>query len=217
MDYTAMAAELVNYMQTDYVLRPGDEVTIRIDSSSVENTELVRAQSFAVPQSGVILLAKLKKPIQAVGVPIRLFNSDVQTAYDEDLFNDEIAVVTVSLTRPSASSVFVFGEVSRPGVIPYTPSMSLTQAIASAGGPYISAKLTDVRVIRGSSDRGSAPRTIRVNVNSVLHDEAPDFLLLPGDVVYAQRKWIADVANTLHLSLWRLTPLSVPIAVPPIL
>jgi hypothetical protein len=51
----------------------------------------------------------------------------------------------------------------------------------------------------------------------VLHDEAPDFLLLPGDVVYAQRKWIADVANTLHLYLWRLTPLSVPIAVPPIL
>jgi hypothetical protein len=71
------------------------------------------------------------------------------------------------------------------------------------------AKLTDVRVIRPTPS--GEPKTYRININRVYHDynttmDFPDFLVLPGDVVYCQSVWVAEVADTLNLYLWSLLP-----------
>ena len=49
----------------------------------------------------------------------------------------------------------------------------------------------------------------RVNLESVLEDEWPDFLLLPGDVVYAQASAIANVGYGVDLYIRRLLPFTI--------
>jgi hypothetical protein len=43
----------------------------------------------------------------------------------------------------------------------------------------------------------------------VLYAESPDFLLLPGDVVYAQTSTIADMGNWVELYIRRLLPFAI--------
>jgi hypothetical protein len=43
-------------------------------------------------------------------------------------------------------------------------------------------------------------------MSRVLLDEWPDFLLLPGDVVYAQTSAVADVGNLVELYVRRMMP-----------
>ena len=44
--------------------------------------------------------------------------------------------------------VFITGEVARPGVVPYTPGLTLLQALAEAGGHLPSGDVTKLVVLR---------------------------------------------------------------------
>jgi protein involved in polysaccharide export with SLBB domain len=84
------------------------------------------------------------------------------------------------------------------------PGLTMTQAIASAGSFQITVKHSDIRILRINPD--GTQRTFRVNMSRVLLDEWPDFLLLPGDVVYAQTSAVADVGNLVELYVRRMLP-----------
>jgi polysaccharide biosynthesis/export protein len=204
LDVGSMVRDWANFMQADYVLRPNDQITINVQPDGP-------TQTLVVPPTGRLNLAGIEQPIEAVGKPVRVFRATVQEAYRK-VFRDDI-IVQVSLLQTAVSSLFVTGEVNQPGPINYTPGMSLTQAISSAGGWIYRAKLTDVRVIRPSPS--GKPKTYRVNLDMVYHDsdesvDFQDFLVLPGDVVYCQSVWIADVADTIDLYLWSLLPFRSP-------
>ena len=109
-----------------------------------------------------------------------------------------------TLTEASAQSVYVCGEVNRPGPVPFVPGLTMTQSIAAAGSFQITVKHSDVRILRINAD--GTQRTFRVNMNAVLLDEWPDFLLLPGDVVYAQTSTVADIGNLVELYIRRMLP-----------
>jgi len=64
-----------------------------------------------------------------------------------------------------------------------------------------------VRILRVNPD--GTQRTFRVNMEAVLLDEQPDFLLLPGDVVYAQTSTIADIGNWVELYIRRMLPFQI--------
>jgi len=83
----------------------------------------------------------------------------------------------------------------------------MTQAIAAAGSFIHTVKHSDIRVLRIHPD--GSQRTFRVNMDAVLLDQQPDFLLLPGDVVYAQTSGIADAGNWVDLWIRRLLPFSI--------
>jgi hypothetical protein len=61
-----------------------------------------------------------------------------------------------------------------------------------------------VRILRISAD--GQQRSFRVNLSRVLLEQEPDFLLLPGDVVYCQTSTIADIGNLVDLYIRRLLP-----------
>jgi hypothetical protein len=204
LDVTAMVRDWGNYMQSDYVLRPNDQITVDVQPDGP-------AQTLIVPPTGRLNLAGIKEPLEAVGKPVRVFRAAVQQAYSKELRGD--IIVQVSLLQTGVTSIYVTGEVNSPGPVNYVPSMTLTQAISAAGGWLYRAKLTDVRVIRPTPS--GKPKTYRININQVYHDynptlDFPDFLVLPGDVVYCQSVWIAEVADTLNLYLWSLLPLRSP-------
>jgi polysaccharide export outer membrane protein len=77
------------------------------------------------------------------------------------------------------SLVSVMGSVGQPGEVAYRENLTVSQAIAAAGGPTNLANLGHVYVLRGE-------QRIRVNVRKVLKGRSDDVLVQPGDRVYVK-------------------------------
>jgi polysaccharide export outer membrane protein len=88
------------------------------------------------------------------------------------------------ITVPRARLVYVLGNVGRPGgyVMEENESMSLTQAIALAGGWDKMAALGSYRILR--ADGGATRQRIPANVKKIMENKAPDLQLQPDDILY---------------------------------
>lgn len=203
-DAKAVATEWVAYMQRDYVLRPGDRLSVRVDQLAVPGEARDPVQEVSVSPTGTIDLRQLPGPLQVGGKSVGAMRTLVVEAYKSQ-FSDPR--VSVSLVQAATQSVYVCGEVFRPGPVPYQAGLTMTQAIASAGSFNHTVKHSDIRILRINQD--GSQRTTRVNMDAILRDEQPDFLLLPGDVIYAQTSGIADAGNWVDLWIRRLLPFSI--------
>ncbi len=197
-DARAVLREWVAFMERDYVLRPGDKIAVSVYKDEELSLETV------VSPTGTVSLKRLDREFRAAGKSIGALRREIQAAYAKIFRKPE---VNVSLVEPTARSIYVAGEVRTPGAVPYVPGMTLSQALASAGGLGLTAKWSDVRILR--NDGRGRDHTYRVNVDSVLHEGTPDFLLLPGDVVYAQTSGIADVGDFIELYIRRILPIPI--------
>jgi protein involved in polysaccharide export with SLBB domain len=90
--------------------------------------------------------------------------------------------VTVDVLEFNSRKISVLGEVKRPGLFVYRDGMTVVQAIAEAGGTSESALLSWVQVTRPDE----AGRSFDVPYRAVIQGRAPDFVLIPGDVVVVQ-------------------------------
>jgi polysaccharide biosynthesis/export protein len=88
------------------------------------------------------------------------------------------------ITVPRARLVYVLGNVGRPGgyVMTENETMSLTQAIALAGGWNKTAALSSARILR--ADGGSTRQQISANVKKIMENKAPDLQMRPDDILY---------------------------------
>jgi polysaccharide biosynthesis/export protein len=88
------------------------------------------------------------------------------------------------ITVPRARMVYVLGNVTKPGgyVMTENETMSITQAIALAGGWDKTAALTSTRVLRASG--GPEREQIPANVKKIMENKAPDLQLRPDDILY---------------------------------
>jgi len=206
-DARAVAQEWAAYMQRDYVVRAGDSLSVRVDlptSSTEVAAQADNVQAVTVSPTGTIDLRRLPGPLQVVGKSVSDVRSLILEAYKRE-FNE--VRIGVQLTEAALQSIYVCGEVKAPGALAFAPGMTMTQAIAQAGSFDITIKHNDVRVLRINPD--GTQRTFRINMEAVLLDEQPDFLLLPGDVIYAQTSAIADVGNCVELYIRRLLPFQI--------
>jgi len=85
---------------------------------------------------------------------------------------------------PRARLVYVLGNVGRPGgyVMSENETMSLTQAIALAGGWDKTAALSGARILR--EDGGPSREQIPANVKKIMENKAPDLQLRPDDILF---------------------------------
>lgn len=102
--------------------------------------------------------------------------------------SQELAVLpgdtlVVPAVKGFGNSIYVFGEVRRPGLQPLTRDLTVLRALINAGGFTTFASLRNVSIIRGPDDK---KEKIRVNVKQLLDDpeKGRDIPLQPGDVVY---------------------------------
>ncbi len=89
--------------------------------------------------------------------------------------------VTVFVKQFNSKRVFVLGQVKKPGMFNFTDNMSIVQAIAVAGG-FTGFAETNYAIVRRQD--GQTERRIPVPVEKIMTEEAGDFLLQPGDVVF---------------------------------
>jgi len=89
-------------------------------------------------------------------------------------------VITVNRAR----MVYVLGNVTRPGgyVMSENETMSITQAVALAGGWDKTASLSSARILR--ADGGAQREQIPLNVKKIMENKSPDLELRPDDIVY---------------------------------
>jgi polysaccharide biosynthesis/export protein len=80
-----------------------------------------------------------------------------------------------------AHDVYVLGAVTEPRLVPYRAGMSVAGAVAGAYGTLKGAYISHVAVVHGAL---SQPQLTVVNLKRVLHGEAADIVLHPGDIVY---------------------------------
>jgi len=88
------------------------------------------------------------------------------------------------ITVPRARLIYVLGNVGRPGgyVMTENETMSLTQAIALAGGWNKMASLSSARILR--ADGGPTRQQISANVKKIMENKTPDLQMRPDDILY---------------------------------
>jgi polysaccharide biosynthesis/export protein len=83
---------------------------------------------------------------------------------------------------PEADQVYVVGNVYHPQALPMKDPISVSRAVAMAGGPLQDAKTDHVRIVR--QQPGQATKTeIVVNLTAIARKQAEDVALQPNDIV----------------------------------
>ncbi len=112
-------------------------------------------------------------------------------------------VVSIIVKSPTSPSVSVFGEVLRPGAIPYQRGLKLTDYIALAGGPTPDANLKKVKVVKFASEK---PVSLTLNVDKIIKKGIieENIELKSGDLIYVPKKFKINwgiFLNTLSLAV----------------
>ena len=91
-------------------------------------------------------------------------------------------------------TVYVLGEVQRPGAVRLTPDMTFLDALAQAGGPTRDATTARMRLVRPSA---GIERDMAL-ADFVKSGASPNVALRDGDVIYVPRAGIAKAGYVLQ-------------------
>ena len=105
-----------------------------------------------------------------------------------EVFADPEALnLAVTLKQSRSNQVLVLGEVQQQGPVPYLDRMSLVQVLGDTTVLWPTAKIGDVRIVRGALDD---PELIEVDLFDVFTAADKDVFLKPGDIVVVPPKHI---------------------------
>jgi polysaccharide export outer membrane protein len=154
----------------DYRLVPGDKLRVEV----YKDNQL--SQSLQIRPDGKITLPLLGDIPAASRTPTELRDA-LTTALREYITNP---VVTVIVVEATPATVYVMGEVNRPGTLTMTGPLSILQALAMAGGFKDFAKTKNIKILR-KSPKGI--RTLEFNYNEAIKGNGTPVILEPGDTV----------------------------------
>ena len=167
-----------------YRIQVGDVLEVRLLLNPELNEEVT------VRPDGHISTTAVSDALAYGRTPAELA-SNLRSIYAHDLQNPRVSVVVRSF---APTRVYVGGEVNTPGeFITVGPTLTLSQALARAGGTKLSSDDTSVFVIRrGPTDK---PEFLSAKWKAVRQatDPTADIRLAPYDVVYVPKLGIAEV------------------------
>ena len=147
------------------------------------------SQTRTVGPDGEIYLPIVGR-VKVVGRTVDDVTKEITEGYRKEMINPQI---TVSVEEFSGMSVYVSGEVRRPGMLPYRGGFTLVQAINAAGGFNQRARRQEVLLIRPGPE--SKPVGTIIDVKKILRkgQVTDDVLLAPLDIIYVHHKKIVNV------------------------
>lgn len=163
----AASASVTGTVGDDYILGVNDELVVQFQGATSDS------RTVRVNREGGLVVASLP-PVRAAGRPLGAVRRDLEAATRRTLLGTD---VFVSLGAVRAASVFVGGEVERPGQYSLTSLSDVAVALAQAGGVRRNGSLRQVRVLRGG-------QTLSVDLYGLLGlGSAPGVRLQDGDRV----------------------------------
>lgn len=163
-----------NNFFTTYRLGPEDVISV-----NVFGQDRYSRQGVKVPPSGRIYLALIPDGIFVNGKTADQVAELIKKRYDEFIIDPQ---VSVSLDQAGSYRYSVVGDVAVPGIKLMTRRLSVTEAVAEAGGVLQTGNRSKIVVLRKQPDGILKP--IPVNLSAVYKGQAPDSIyLVPGDQV----------------------------------
>jgi len=162
-----------NFFNT-YRLGPEDVISV-----SVFNQDRYSRAGITVPPSGRISLSLIPGGVFVNGKTVDEVAELIKKKYDEYIIDPQ---VTVSLDKASSYRYSVIGDVGQPGIRLMNHRLTVTEALAEAGGVLSTGNKSKVVVLRRQANGVLSP--IAVNVSAIYKGRAPDnTYLVPGDQI----------------------------------
>ncbi len=200
--------QAANFPERTYRIESGDTVQLKYEYHPEMNQEV------AVQPDGKIAVTEVGE-VKAAGLTPADLEKLLLEKTARFLRNPDI-VVTV--TKFGEKTVFVGGEVGRPGAVSYRRGLTPLQAIIAVGGFRDTARLDSVILVRTG---GEAEHYIsrRLDLEQTVADGTREPLYLaPYDIVYVPRTAIADAGLWVRQHITDLFPIfrgaTMPIPVP---
>jgi polysaccharide export outer membrane protein len=174
--YTPIPAEAYSPRPTG-TLAAGDVLNISFPGAPELNT------TQKVQANGKISLPTIGS-VTAQGKSVSSLQSQLTAAYQSHLQNPAVLVAV----ETAASSVYVWGEVTKPGKVPLDRPMTVIEAIGECGGFSKFANPKQVVVVR---NQGGKQQRYALNLGDTLSGaNNASFYLRPFDTVYVkQSRW----------------------------
>jgi protein involved in polysaccharide export with SLBB domain len=179
-----------------YRLRSGDSIHIGFvtDRSLSLDTPITPAGTVTLPLVG---------DVKAAGKTSDELAREIKELMRPYLLDPEVAVVIISV---GVQPVFVLGEVAKPGRLDSAEVLTVSRAVASAGGLLPTAQAGSVMVVRTVGvERPTAYKVDLANALSA-KDLAQDIELRSNDVVYVPKSVIGDVGEFVSLFFNSIIP-----------
>jgi len=154
----------------DYHIGPQDVLQIDV----WKEAEITR--TIPVRPDGKISLPLLND-VQAAGLTAMQLAGNIREGLTKYLTNPQ---VTVTVTQINSRRVFVTGEVAHSGALPLLPSMTVLQALSSAGGFTQFAKEKGIYILR--NENGKQVK-LPYDYKDILKGKKEDIFLQPGDII----------------------------------
>jgi protein involved in polysaccharide export with SLBB domain len=178
-----------NFFNT-YRLGPEDVISV-----VVFNQERYSRGGIVIPPSGRISLSLISGGIFVNGKTVDEVAEIIKKHYDEYIIDPQ---VTVSLEKAASYRYSILGDVGQPGIRLMSHRMTVTEAIAEAGGVLQTGKKSGVVVLRRQNDGRLA--MIPVNVSAIYEGKAPDSVyLVPGDQILVPGNTLKKVQTVMSL------------------
>lgn len=168
-----------------YRLQPGDTVDVIFTFTPEFN------QSVTVQPDGFVSLNGVAD-VQAEGLTLDDFRGKVAQRYAPILHAPEVAV---SVKDSPRNSFIVAGQVGHPGRFELRGPVTVSQAIAVAGGFTEASKHSEVWLVRGISTELVEARKLDVKRMLARGDFREDLPLQPGDMVYVPQNTISKLKS----------------------
>ena len=162
-----------NFFST-YRLGPEDVISV-----NVFGQDRYSRSGITIPPSGRVSLALIPGGVFVNGKTVEEVAEIIKQRYDEYIIDPQ---VSVSLDKASSYRYSIIGDVAQPGIRLMSHRMTVTEAIAEAGGVLPTGNRSKVVVLRRQQNGILAP--IAVNVSAIYKGQAPDSTyLIPGDQI----------------------------------
>jgi polysaccharide export outer membrane protein len=153
-------------------------------------------QTVTVQPDGYITL-RVVGDLPAEGQTLPELTESIKTAYSKILQDPQITVDPKDFEKPYFT---VGGQVGKPGKFDLRSEVTLTQAIAIAGGFTDASKHSQVLLFRRVSDQWTEARIINVKKMLNSRDLQEDVDLKPGDMLYVPKNALSKIKPFLPTS-----------------
>ena len=211
----------INLQLDPYILGPGDELNIEVLNSEISSGE------YTILNDGTINIP-LVGDVNLKGRTIKDANSEIENKLKKQLIEP---VVSIQIIQPRPMTVFVLGEVDRPGI--YTLNISGTtssldsvggnipgmptviKAIQRAGGITQSADLKKVELIRLLPGNNNEYKTSELNLVDLIFKGARNNnpFLFDGDIIKLKKSIELPSKRIETITYNNLTPNQIQISV----
>src|SRR5215213_9795754 len=179
-----------NFFST-YRLGPEDVISV-----DVFNQERYSRRGITVPPSGRVSLSLIPGGVFVNGKTVEEVAEVVRKKYDEYIIDPQ---VTVSLDKASSYRYSVIGDVGQPGIRLMNHRMTVTEALAEAGGVLSTGDKSKVVVLRRQTTGVLAQ--IPVNVSAIYKGKQADSTyLVPGDQIVVPGNKLKKIREILSFS-----------------